>query len=58
MLLEYGCIEDYLASKRAFSGRFLGLVNNPGYIGVYAEVKIFFWQFRHLRVRIVARLNF
>jgi len=30
MILEYGCVEDYLASKRAFSGRFLGLVNNSG----------------------------
>jgi len=30
MILVYGCVEDHLASKRAFSGRFLGLVNNPG----------------------------
>jgi hypothetical protein len=30
MILEYGCVEDHLASKRVFSGRFLGLVNNSG----------------------------
>jgi hypothetical protein len=29
MILEYGCVEDYLASKRPFSGQFLGLMNNP-----------------------------
>ena len=31
MILVYDCVEDHLASQRAFSGRFLGLVNNPGY---------------------------
>jgi hypothetical protein len=30
VILAYGCVEDYLAAKRAFSGRFLGLVNNSG----------------------------
>jgi hypothetical protein len=32
MILEYGGVEDHLASTRAFSSRFLGLVNNSGYI--------------------------
>ena len=31
MILEYGGVEDHLASTRAFSSRFLGLVNNSGY---------------------------
>jgi hypothetical protein len=31
MILRYECSEDHLASKRVFSGRFFGLVNNPGY---------------------------
>jgi hypothetical protein len=31
MILEYGCVEDHLASQRVFFGRFLRLVNNSGY---------------------------
>jgi hypothetical protein len=30
MILEYGGVEDHLASKMVFSGRFLGVVNNSG----------------------------
>ena len=30
MILEYGCVEDHLASKSLFSSRFRRLVNNSG----------------------------
>ena len=40
MILEYGCVEDHLASKRVFSGRFLGLVNNSGYMASGRQISL------------------
>jgi len=38
MILGYGCCEAHLGSKSTFSGRFLRLMNNPGYQLLTLEV--------------------